>query len=194
MVLRTAKGWHSYSVPPLAKSIRNHYHLLLRTSTIPLFCPRRLCPRPLRYSTSPVDRRLAKASGAALKPVPRGFRGRRDTRVSAVGERRLSISLDRKSLATWVPNALSGRLPSGLRSAPGEVGSAGLKDRRAVCRQMVSIPGQLEERLPQLEGDGIRVLSVSRHGNKLRPGHLHGNRFRILIRDPDQTRWLTLKG
>jgi tRNA pseudouridine13 synthase len=28
------------------------------------------------------------------------------------------------------------------------------------------------------------VLSVSRHGNKLRPGHLRGNRFRILIRNP----------
>jgi tRNA pseudouridine13 synthase len=37
--------------------------------------------------------------------------------------------------------------------------------------------------LPSLEGDGIRVLSVSRHTNKLKPGHLHGNRFRILVRD-----------
>ena len=35
----------------------------------------------------------------------------------------------------------------------------------------------------QLDGDGIRVLRVGRHGNKLRPGHLRGNRFRILIRD-----------
>src|SRR6476659_24474 len=47
----------------------------------------------------------------------------------------------------------------------GEVGTAGLKDRRAVTRQMVSVPGTLEERLPQLEGEGIRVLQVSRHGN-----------------------------
>ena len=68
---------------------------------------------------------------------------------------------------------------------PGEVGTAGLKDRHAVTRQMVSVPGHVEERLSQLEGDGIRVLSVSRHGNKLRPGHLHGNRFRILVRDLD---------
>jgi tRNA pseudouridine13 synthase len=68
----------------------------------------------------------------------------------------------------------------------GEVGTAGLKDRHAVCRQMVSIPGYLEDRLPQLEGDGIRVLNVGRHGNKLRAGHLHGNRFRILVRDLEQ--------
>lgn len=65
----------------------------------------------------------------------------------------------------------------------GAVGTAGLKDRHAVTRQMVSVPGEVEARLAQVDGDGIRVLHVSRHGNKLKPGHLHGNRFRILIRD-----------
>jgi tRNA pseudouridine13 synthase len=68
---------------------------------------------------------------------------------------------------------------------PAEVGTAGLKDRRAVTRQMVSVPADCAERLGALEGDGIRVLSTSRHTNKLKPGHLHGNRFRILIRDAD---------
>jgi tRNA pseudouridine13 synthase len=70
-----------------------------------------------------------------------------------------------------------------LDIAVAEVGTAGLKDRRAVTRQMVSVPASAEARLPQLEGDGIKVLRVSRHTNKLRAGHLHGNRFRILIRD-----------
>jgi tRNA pseudouridine13 synthase len=67
----------------------------------------------------------------------------------------------------------------------GEVGTAGLKDRHAVTRQVVSVPARAEPRLPQLDGDGVRVLGVSRHGNKLKPGHLHGNRFRVLIRDAD---------
>jgi tRNA pseudouridine13 synthase len=67
----------------------------------------------------------------------------------------------------------------------GEVGTAGLKDRHAVTRQMVSVPARAEERLAQLEGEGIQVLRVSRHGNKLQPGHLHGNRFRVLVRDVD---------
>jgi len=67
----------------------------------------------------------------------------------------------------------------------GDVGSAGLKDRRAITRQWVSVPVQVEERLAQLEGNGIGVLRVSRHSNKLRAGHLHGNRFRILIRALD---------
>ena len=66
---------------------------------------------------------------------------------------------------------------------PGEVGTAGLKDRHAVTRQLVSVPAAVEDRLGQLEGDGIAVLRVSRHSNKLKAGHLRGNRFRILIRD-----------
>jgi tRNA pseudouridine13 synthase len=64
-----------------------------------------------------------------------------------------------------------------------EIGTAGLKDRRAVTRQWVSAPIRAEPNVPRLEGDGIRVLEVGRHDNKLRPGHLHGNRFRIRIRE-----------
>jgi tRNA pseudouridine13 synthase len=66
----------------------------------------------------------------------------------------------------------------------GEIGTAGLKDRHAVTRQWVSVPETVEGRLGQLEGDGIHLLQVRRHGNKLRPGHLRGNRFCILVRDP----------
>jgi tRNA pseudouridine13 synthase len=72
-----------------------------------------------------------------------------------------------------------------LEVGPGEVGTAGLKDRRAVTRQMVSVPARAEDRLGRLDGDGIRLLKVGRHGNKLKPGHLHGNRFRVLVRDVD---------
>src|SRR5262245_22493534 len=56
-----------------------------------------------------------------------------------------------------------------LGIAAGEVGTAGLKDRHAVTRQMVSVPGHVEERLTQLQGDGINLLKVSRHTNKLKP-------------------------
>ncbi|MBX9679816.1 MAG: tRNA pseudouridine(13) synthase TruD [Gemmataceae bacterium] len=65
----------------------------------------------------------------------------------------------------------------------GEVGTAGMKDRRAVTRQWVSVPAVAETNLGKLEGDGLRLLRTSRHANKLRAGHLHGNRFRILLRD-----------
>src|SRR5262249_26324398 len=52
-----------------------------------------------------------------------------------------------------------------------------------VTRQMVSVPATAEEHLSQADGDGVRLLGVTRHGNKLRPGHLRGNRFRVLVRD-----------
>ncbi|MBM4067336.1 MAG: tRNA pseudouridine(13) synthase TruD [Planctomycetes bacterium] len=70
-----------------------------------------------------------------------------------------------------------------LGIAAADIGTAGLKDRHAVTRQMISIPVHVEERLARLDGDGIRLLQIGKHTNKLRPGHLHGNRFRILIRD-----------
>jgi tRNA pseudouridine13 synthase len=60
-----------------------------------------------------------------------------------------------------------------------------LKDRRAITRQWVSVPEKAESHLKQIDGEGMRLLQVSRHGNKLRPGHLHGNRFRIRVRAAD---------
>jgi tRNA pseudouridine13 synthase len=77
----------------------------------------------------------------------------------------------------------AGELARRLGVPRGEIGTAGLKDRRAVTRQWVSVPARAEANLPQLGGNDLRVLEVGRHTNKLRPGHLRGNRFRIRIRD-----------
>jgi len=70
-----------------------------------------------------------------------------------------------------------------LALLPGEAGAAGMKDRRAVTRQWVSVPASCESRVGDISDDALRVLKISRHTNKLRTGHLRGNRFRILIRD-----------
>ena len=64
----------------------------------------------------------------------------------------------------------------------GEIGCAGLKDRRAVTRQWISVPAKLADRISTIETEQIRVLEQRLHGNKLRTGHLQGNRFRILVR------------
>lgn len=63
-----------------------------------------------------------------------------------------------------------------------EIGMAGRKDRHAVTRQMISVPEHVEAKLEMLDDDEIRVLNVHRHSNKLKTGHLQGNRFDILIR------------
>jgi tRNA pseudouridine13 synthase len=75
------------------------------------------------------------------------------------------------------------QLSKRLDIRPGDIGTAGMKDRRAVTRQWVSVSEQCEARLAQVDGDGISILRTSRHQNKLRPGHLKGNRFRVLVRD-----------
>ena len=74
------------------------------------------------------------------------------------------------------------QLAQRLRLQADEIGTAGLKDRHAVTRQWVSVPARAEPRLGELHGEGITLLHHSRHGNKLKPGHLRGNRFTLLIR------------
>jgi tRNA pseudouridine13 synthase len=84
------------------------------------------------------------------------------------------------------PEYFARRIAQRLAISPGAVGTAGLKDRYAVTRQWVSVPKEAEPHVAKLDGDGVRVLKTGRHTNKLKPGHLRGNRFRILIRDADR--------
>ena len=69
---------------------------------------------------------------------------------------------------------------------PRDVGYAGLKDKAARCTQTFSLPLATENPdavAAQLgEGLGMEVLGVRRHRNKLKPGHLLGNRFRVRVR------------
>ena len=68
-----------------------------------------------------------------------------------------------------------------------EVGLAGWKDKRAITSQWVSVPREniSESRLDRLTGEGIKILQIRHHSNKLRTGHLLGNHFTILIRQAD---------
>lgn len=64
-----------------------------------------------------------------------------------------------------------------------DVSWAGLKDRHAVTRQYLCAPARFVE--PKLETfvmPGVTVLRHARHRNKLKGGHLHGNRFIITLR------------
>ena len=63
-----------------------------------------------------------------------------------------------------------------------EVGVAGLKDRHAVTTQWISLPQKYEARVQNFALDGVRVLQLTRHGNKLGMGHLRANRFSVRVR------------
>ena len=75
---------------------------------------------------------------------------------------------------------------------PNDAGTAGQKDRHAVTRQWVSLPRTDPEKARGLHLSGhappggepgtVTVLLAERHNNKLRTGHLRGNRFTVTLR------------
>ncbi len=74
------------------------------------------------------------------------------------------------------------RIANALKISERDVGYAGLKDAVGVTRQTISVQWVTSEKALALELDGVRVLSAIRHSNKLKLGHLKGNRFNIVIR------------
>ena len=75
------------------------------------------------------------------------------------------------------------RLGKALNISTRDIGYAGMKDARAITRQVFSIVGTTPEAVMSLQIPGITVQWAARHGNKLRLGHLAGNRFAIKIRE-----------
>ncbi len=82
--------------------------------------------------------------------------------------------------------AIANALGADVRQA----GHAGMKDKFAVTTQALTLlrppkldRGSFETAARQLQLDGIDITEVSWHDNKLKPGHLKGNRFDIRIRD-----------
>lgn len=63
-----------------------------------------------------------------------------------------------------------------------DFGVAGLKDARAVTTQYMSLEHADPDKLAAYKDPQVEVIWVGRHRNKLRTGHLAGNRFLIRIR------------
>jgi tRNA pseudouridine13 synthase len=64
-----------------------------------------------------------------------------------------------------------------------DVGYAGRKDAQAITRQWISIEHVDPDKLAKMERSQIKVLKVCRHGNKLKVGHLSGNKFTLRMRN-----------
>jgi len=95
----------------------------------------------------------------------------------------LFLWIEKRGMA---PEFFARTIAQKLGISPGAIGTAGLKDRYAITRQWVSAPKESEANIGKLDCDTMRVLKSGRHTNKLKPGHLRGNRFRILIRDANR--------
>lgn len=93
------------------------------------------------------------------------------------------LRFEKRDMTT--PYAIN-QIARALKIQARDVGYAGMKDRHAVTTQTVSLPRVDPERASALAIPGIRVLSATRHRNKLRTGHLKGNRFALRVRElPD---------
>jgi tRNA pseudouridine13 synthase len=78
-------------------------------------------------------------------------------------------------------------LAKALGAPPNRIGYAGLKDAQAVTRQVLSVEGVPPGAVTSLNLPGIDVIWAKRHGNKLKIGHLRGNRFTIRVRGVDES-------
>ncbi|MBL8851074.1 MAG: tRNA pseudouridine(13) synthase TruD [Planctomycetaceae bacterium] len=119
--------------------------------------------------------------GGVLKQSPEDFVVEEVPAYEPCGEgEHLFLWVEKRDLSA---EQLHARIARVLGIARGDVGIAGLKDRRAVTRQFVSVPAKAAARVPELDAPELRVLSAALHRNKLRTGHLRGNRFEIIVRD-----------
>ena len=133
----------------------------------------------------PVPRLHAGAAvvGGVLKAEPGDFRVEELPAYEPCGEgSHLFLKVEKTDLSA---EALVAHLARSLGVPRRDVGVAGLKDRRAVTTQWVSVPASCEDRTDAANTDAVRVLERRRHTNKLKTGHLRGNRFDVRVRGVD---------
>ena len=95
------------------------------------------------------------------------------------------VRIEKRNLSTMECARLIARA---LGRMPRDIGYAGLKDTRAVTTQWFSVEHMESARLREMQIPNGKVVEVTRHRNKIKMGHLAGNRFIIKVRNPEWTR------
>lgn len=117
----------------------------------------------------------------ALKTTPEDFRVEEIPAYAPSGEgEHVYVFFEKRGLNT--PDAVHA-LARKMGARGDDAGWAGLKDRQAVTRQWASFHHAATPTLESLSVEGVQVLEVTRHANKLRTGHLRGNRFTLRVRN-----------
>ena len=96
----------------------------------------------------------------------------------------LILQVRKKNLTT--PEMI-GKIARYLGIKNKEIGYAGLKDKHAMTKQYISLHKKYEEALECFDVEGIKIVSKTYHNNKLRIGHLKGNRFYIRLKKVNPT-------
>ncbi len=136
------------------------------------------------------DRALSGASltpdlagiGGVIKERPEDFMVDEQPAFEPTGEgEHICLYVEKRGMATM---DLVRLLARHFRVGRVAVGFAGMKDKRAVTRQVVTVhtPGRTFEDFPAIEDDRVRIEWADMHAKKLKRGQLKGNRFSIRIR------------
>lgn len=123
--------------------------------------------------------------GGTLKSTPEDFIVEEIPLYHPAGKgQHVFATIEKRGISTY---AAARQIAQALRVSPKEIGTAGLKDAHAVTRQVISIDLTSPEAVLALELPHIKILSAERHHNKLKTGHLAGNRFVIRVRNVEPT-------
>ncbi len=91
----------------------------------------------------------------------------------------LVLKVRKKDLTTWqMLKAISEQ--SGVKVK--EIGYAGLKDKAGMTIQYISLPKKFEKEIEKFKHEKIKILEKTYHDNKIKVGHLKGNRFFIRLK------------
>jgi tRNA pseudouridine13 synthase len=143
---------------------------------------------PARYLTADIP-----PIGGAIKQRPEDFLVEETPLYQPAGQgEHIYLMIEKRGMSTLDMVGVVARHFGVHRRA---IGYAGMKDKHAITRQVVSVhaPGKKIEDFPSLEHDRLAVLWADYHQNKLRTGHLAGNRFSIRIRGVGATAALPAK-
>lgn len=91
----------------------------------------------------------------------------------------LVIKIRKKDLSTWDAVEI---IANFVGCKTRDIGYAGLKDKNAMTVQSISLHRQYEEKLNSFSHANIKILEKTYHNNKIKVGHLKGNRFFIRLK------------
>lgn len=138
---------------------------------------------PLEY-LAPVRLSVPVLSAARLKTYCEDFRVQELPTYEPAGEgEHLFLWIQKQDVsAAELLRVISQQLKVNQR----DIGVAGQKDRRAITLQYVSVPASCESQVADFHDERIQILRAKRHSNKLRTGHVLGNRFIVVLRPTAQ--------
>jgi tRNA pseudouridine13 synthase len=91
----------------------------------------------------------------------------------------LVLHVRKKDLTTW---DMVSEIANYLGIKQRDIGYGGLKDKNAMTKQYISVLKIYEPKLREFTHEKIKILDYFYHNNKIRIGHLKGNRFFIRLK------------